>query len=154
MTTQPITDITLMRYESDILMKTIGKALNSQNVAIKDSHYWNIVDFYADVHTFISSLLTSETANKVKEKIKPELERIEKILYGNDIESEKLRAEYGVIVEEWNGEMTIKNSQIIIKSLSEVLELGKNFAYMEGFFAKRPFEKTTGKEGVEIDFEN
>ncbi len=92
-----------------------------------------------------------------KEKVKPVLDEIEKILYGNHDNPaiKNLCSKYGVSVhKDPRGKKSIvfDNSQNLLNELWEIFYLVKQWAYREGFFAKKPFERRYGKAAMEDAF--
>lgn len=108
------------------------------------------------VHAFAYGLIYKKYLSNFKEKVQPVLKDIEKIIYGvsDSPEVMNLCARYGVqIVSDRTGrKKTITNIQNLLHELWEIFFLVKQWAYEEGFFAKKPIERKFGKEAMEDVF--
>jgi hypothetical protein len=152
MTDISATEISRMNYEDDIHIKNYRAALDAINRAYQLPVLDNVKLAFACVNTFAKGLIYKKTLDQYKKNIKPELDNVEIVLYGDmdDASANQLRAVYHVRLEKQrDGSVVIVNAQNIIKSLDSVAFVVKQLSYDEGFFAKKPWERTTGVKAIE-----
>lgn len=109
---------------------------------------------FSSVKALAFSLVYSPKHNEeFGNKIKPVLEDMEVILFGDygKVETRNTAARYKVSMQANNKTKTkdFVNIQNILKELWEIFYYVKQWAYEEGFFAKKPGERRYGKEAVE-----
>lgn len=113
----------------------------------------NVMRAYSAVKALANALVYNNFyMEKYNKQVKPALETIDFVLYGNPDNDKVLIAQsrLDVIIEQdaKTNTKTIKNIQNIIKELYEIFFLIKQWAYEEGFFAKKPFERKYGKDAI------
>jgi len=89
--------------------------------------------------------------------IKPELRKMDLILYGNKMNPEVMIAmmEYGIIAvsDPRRKTETLINVQNILNQLWDIYRLTKQWAYKMGFFVRKPYDKKFGMSGIHEIFQ-
>ena len=118
----------------------------------------NIRRAFAHVKRSANALIeNSNYADEFTNMIKPELRKMDLILYGNKMNPEVMIAmmEYGIIAvsDPRRKTETLINVQNILNQLWDIYRLTKQWAYKMGFFVRKPYDKKFGMSGIHEIFQ-
>lgn len=146
------------RYEFIYTQERIFRASDSLIKANEIPTIDNVKTAFSDVKGEATDLIENKKFTEIYDKqIKPELDKIEMVLFGNRSSEECLKAmsEYDVFVnyDPRTGNEEIININNIIKVLWDIHRITKQWAYYLGFLAKKPFAKKFGMQAIEEGLE-
>lgn len=137
------------KYEDDLtdfFFKTANTLREAQIMPTLE----NINKAFAAVNEFSMLPIYSKTLVSYENNIKPVLKDMTLILFGMADNRDVIMAcrKYGVTIKSERGKKTLVNGQKIINELNQVMFLVKQYAYKDGFFAKKPMEQKLGTGAI------
>ena len=139
------------RYEED-LTKLYFEAMRFLHGAHLAPTLEYIKGAYSKTREFCDALVYSrEHLIKYSEHVRPNLEQIQLVLYGDLRSPAAVRAasKYSCRVIKKRGKYEIINGVKILNQLSEILFLTKQYAYQQGLLLPKPMDKKFGIGAIE-----
>ena len=138
-------------YEEE-LTKAYFDAMKKMEMANFSPNLMVVRQAFSAVKSFAEAMIYSkEYLEQYEKKVKVEMDNIQTILYGDyrQMDVKRISIEYNAKIDNKNGEQILVNGQNIMKQLSEIMFLTKQWAYSEGLFLPKPIVKKHGNEGIE-----
>lgn len=139
------------RYEED-LTKLYFEAMRYLHNAHNAPTLEYIKVAYSKSREFSEALIYSkEHLVKYRDKVRPTLEKIQTILYGDIRSPGTIRAasEYKCRLIKRHGKLEIVNGVRVLNQLSQIVFLVKQYAYQQGLLLPKPMDKKFGIEAIE-----
>ena len=139
------------RYEED-LTKLYFEAMRQLHGAHQSPTLEYIKAAYSKAREFSEALIYSKQhLIKYKDIVRPTLEKLQTILYGDPRSPATVRAAsmYRCRVFKHRGKLEIRNGVMVLNQLSEIVFLVKQYAYQQGLLLPKPMDKKFGIEAIE-----
>lgn len=143
------------RYEEDLTRFYFEAMRDIQRAETLPTIEWVRVAL-ASASTFTRAVVFSKHhLREYHEKVIPTLRDIRKILYGDPrIPSvNRVAQEYGARIEHIRNKPELHNGMALIEQIHEAVFLVKQWAYEEGLFLPKPFDRKFGLEAIEESLE-